>query len=105
MELKLKKFTYYDSLNMKNKAIAIGIFLKEIFKLIFDFYFYDYDDITDWNLELITCPQQENNNDCGVFICKFIEYISFGKAFDFNHKDMDYFRVLIGIQLIKMELL
>jgi Ulp1 family protease len=45
-------------------------------------------------------PQQENLNDCGVFLCKFIQYLINEKKFDFDSTDVAYFRLLIGVEII-----
>ena len=107
VQLNKKKFTYYDSLNDYSVAKTITQVLVDLFDLIFNAYFFFNDSTVnlDGITEVFACPTQGNNNDCGVFVCKFIEYISSKKSFDFYQEDMDYFRVLIGIQLIKGELL
>lgn len=37
-------------------------------------------------------PQQENGSDCGVFTCRFAEYISRRMPFNFSQEHMPYFR-------------
>ena len=37
-------------------------------------------------------PQQENNYDCGVFLCMFADYISRGLPFTFSQRDMPQMR-------------
>ena len=56
---------------------------------------------TEWKQFFPDCPKQNNFSDCGVFVCKFMDNITREQKFDFSQEDMDYFRVLIGIELIK----
>lgn len=43
-------------------------------------------DLSDWNfLHNKNLPQQMNGSDCGMFACKYAEYLSRGKtSFNFN---------------------
>ena len=55
------------------------------------------------NIKLInekTIPYQTNSYDCGVFICKYAEYISTDKPFDFTQKDMIHFRKKIQLSIL-----
>jgi Ulp1 family protease len=54
-----------------------------------------------WKIYLAKTPKQNNNDDCGVFLCKFIEYIYLMKSFDFSQDDLKYFRYQIAEKLIK----
>jgi hypothetical protein len=56
---------------------------------------------TGWKQIFSECPKQSNYSDCGVFLCKFMDYITRERKFDFSQKDMEYFRILIGVELIK----
>lgn len=38
------------------------------------------------------CPQQENGSDCGLFVCKVVEYLSRDEELLFCQHDMPYFR-------------
>ncbi|XP_031575088.1 sentrin-specific protease 2-like [Actinia tenebrosa] len=40
-------------------------------------------------------PLQRNCDDCGVFLCKYAEYIALERKIDFDQKDMPYFRRMI----------
>ena len=31
------------------------------------------------------CPRQDNGNDCGVYICMFMDYLSLGRPLDVTH--------------------
>ena len=49
---------------------------------------------------------QNNLDDCGVYLCKFMDYLTRGHIeLDFSEEDIIYFRVQIGIELIKGKLL
>ncbi len=58
-----------------------------------------------WNFQIFDTPKQNNLTDCGVFMCKFIDYISAGKPFDFSQEDIDYLRYQIGIEIMEGKLL
>ena len=50
-------------------------------------------------------PEQLNGCDCGVFTCKYAEYVSQDKAFDFDQGDMPYFRRRMIWEMINKTLL
>jgi len=58
-----------------------------------------------WKLGIKMCPKQQNLHDCGVFVCKFMDYICRGERMEFSQSDMQYFRTLIGIELVQGNLL
>lgn len=60
---------------------------------------------TGWKRYYPDCPKQFNYSDCGVFMIKFMDYITREQIFDFSQIDMDYFRILIGVELIKGNML
>ncbi|KAA8499765.1 putative ubiquitin-like-specific protease 1B [Porphyridium purpureum] len=45
-------------------------------------------------------PQQTNTSDCGVFLCKFMDYLSLGKEFNFGAQHMPYFRRRLAHELL-----
>ena len=53
-----------------------------------------------WKQRHPICPKQNNYYDCGVFVCKFMDYITREQKMNFTQVDMEYFRTLIGIELI-----
>jgi len=60
----------------------------------------------DWKLSLEkSIPTQENGSDCGVFTCKFAEYLSRDADLTFKQKDMNYFRSRMVYEIVKQELL
>eukprot|EP00116_Pleurobrachia_bachei_P005880 sb/3466142/ len=50
-------------------------------------------------------PEQMNGCDCGVFACKYAEYISQDRPFDFAQSDMPYFRRRMIWEIINKTLL
>lgn len=60
---------------------------------------------TKWKIIYANGPYQNNLYDCGVFVCKYMDYISCNAEFDFTNKEMDFFRKLIALELIRGELL
>jgi hypothetical protein len=58
-----------------------------------------------WKFKIENTSKQINPSDCGIFVCKFMDYISRNKKITFTHEDMNYFRILIGIELMEGKLL
>jgi len=58
-----------------------------------------------WKVFIADAPFQNNHYDCGVFLCKYIDYISRNISFDFTNEDMIYFRMLIAMEIFKGKLL
>ncbi|XP_069737399.1 sentrin-specific protease 2-like [Phaenicophaeus curvirostris] len=50
-------------------------------------------------------PQQQNGDDCGVFVCKYADYIARGKPLTFTQSDMPYFRKRMVWEIIHQQLL
>lgn len=58
-----------------------------------------------WKFKIADTPTQYNYADCGVFLCKFMDYISREESLTFDQEDITYFRILIGAELLKGEML
>lgn len=58
-----------------------------------------------WEFRNADCPKQRNGVDCGVFLCKYMDYLSREEPMNFTQDDMSYFRVLIGVEIINGKLL
>ncbi len=59
-----------------------------------------------WTLQnMKSIPQQQNGSDCGMFSCKFAEYLSRGADLTFKQDDMQYYRDRMIYELIKSELM
>ncbi|XP_009999812.1 PREDICTED: sentrin-specific protease 2, partial [Chaetura pelagica] len=50
-------------------------------------------------------PQQDNGSDCGVFMCKYADYISRDKQINFTQSHMPYFRMRMAWEIIHQQLL
>lgn len=54
-----------------------------------------------WRTAEVKVPQQNNSDDCGVFTCKFGDWVSRGwKQFTFTSEHMEYFRSRIAHELL-----
>ena len=55
-----------------------------------------------WSTEIIlTFPQQENGNDCAVFIIEVADFISDDLPLVFSQTDMPQFRLKIGSSILE----
>ncbi|XP_010149139.1 PREDICTED: sentrin-specific protease 2-like, partial [Eurypyga helias] len=50
-------------------------------------------------------PQQMNGSDCGVFVCKYADFISQEKPMTFTQSHMPYFRKMMVWEIIHQQLL
>ena len=50
-------------------------------------------------------PQQNNSSDCGMFSCKFAEYLSRRADITFDQADMPYFRRRMMWEIVKNNIL
>ena len=48
---------------------------------------------------------QDNAEDCGLFICRFAEFISRGEKFTFTQKNMDYFRTVMMYEVVVKQIM
>ncbi|XP_033640000.1 sentrin-specific protease 1-like isoform X1 [Asterias rubens] len=63
-------------------------------------------DITGWTFSCPKdIPQQMNGSDCGMFACKFADYVSRDKRITFTQHDMPYFRKMMVWELLHKKLL
>ena len=61
--------------------------------------------IDEWETCIETVPLQNNGYDCGVFVCKFAEFICEQLPFKFDQKNMPYFRRRMVAEILRGELL
>lgn len=46
-------------------------------------------------------PMQSNSDDCGVFICRYLDdLINDGNIFNFSSDDIPFYRIQLGVELI-----
>ena len=50
-------------------------------------------------------PQQMNGSDCGMFTCKFAEYLSRNANISFTQEDMPYFRKRMIYEIVQAKLM
>lgn len=100
-----REIRYYDSMNGNNKEClkALKNYLNEEHQ---DKKGAPYD-LTDWNcIHNKDLPQQMNGSDCGMFSCKYAEYLSRGKTtFNFNQSHMPYFRRRMVWEILNTKLM
>ncbi|ESP00184.1 hypothetical protein LOTGIDRAFT_201054 [Lottia gigantea] len=63
-------------------------------------------DLSGWtSVNVKDIPQQMNGSDCGMFACKYAEYITRGAEITFTQDDMPYFRRRMVYEIMKKKLL
>jgi Ulp1 family protease len=45
-------------------------------------------------------PQQTNSDDCGMFLCKFADFVARGGRLNFSSRHMNYFRARMAHELL-----
>ena len=50
-------------------------------------------------------PQQDNNSDCGMFLLKYMDYLSRGENLTFSCNDMPYYRRRMVYELLHHEIM
>jgi Ulp1 family protease len=59
----------------------------------------------EWTQTDVTCPQQDNTNDCGVFTIRFAEVLSRGgKVTDVIQRKMENYRKITATELLQKAL-
>ncbi|NXC37554.1 SENP2 protease, partial [Penelope pileata] len=106
IDMRKKTITYFDSFGKKGDKICDTLFRylqeesKQKRKLELS--------AAEWTLRSMASheiPQQTNGSDCGVFLCKYADYISRDKPFTFTQNDMPYFRKKMVWEIIHQRLL
>ncbi|XP_026711352.1 sentrin-specific protease 2 [Athene cunicularia] len=106
IDIRKKTIKYFDSIGHKKDEICETLFYylqeesqqKRNLQLTF----------SEWTLHSMEeheIPQQENGSDCGVFLCKYADYISRDKPITFTQDDMPYFRKKMVWEIIHQQLL
>lgn len=105
IDFNCREIRYYDSMNGNNGEClkALRNYLNEEHK---DKKGSPYD-LTEWNfLHNKNLPQQMNGSDCGMFACKYAEYLSRAKTtFNFNQSHMPYFRRRMIWEILNTQLM
>jgi Ulp1 family protease len=97
--------TYYDSL--KISMIGADVLFEKLANVFSNYIRHklQIENNRRWKYIVADNPKQKNGDDCGVFVCRFMEYLTRNERFDFEQCDMEYIRVLITIELLEGELL
>ncbi|OXB65267.1 hypothetical protein ASZ78_001574 [Callipepla squamata] len=106
VDVRKKTITYFDSLGKKRDKIC------EIVLQYLQEESWDKQKVklscSEWtlrNMEAHEIPQQSNGNDCGVFMCKYADYVSREKPITFTENDIPYFRKRMVWEIIHQQLL
>ena len=94
-----KTITYYDGMGGNNRGCleALTEYLKEEHKTRKGTSM----DMSNWSQVIAKqIPQQMNGSDCGMFTCKFAEYLSRRARISFTQQDMPYFRQRMIYEII-----
>ncbi|XP_076348701.1 sentrin-specific protease 1-like isoform X2 [Tachypleus tridentatus] len=99
-----KKIKYYDSMGGQNSEClkALRTYLQEesLDKKKKEF------DMSDWSLEIVKdIPHQMNGSDCGMFTCKYAEYVTRRAKINFTQAHMPYFRRRMVYEILTKTLL
>ncbi|NXD28990.1 SENP2 protease, partial [Spelaeornis formosus] len=106
VDLRKKTIKYFDSLGQKGNHVCKTVlnYLKEESKEKRNIELTD----SEWTLHSMgreEIPQQNNGSDCGVFVCKFADFISRDKPIIFTREHMPYFRKKMVWEIIHQQLL
>lgn len=104
IDLKSKTVKSYDSMGRRHDDICslLLLYLKEEHKAKKGREL----DSTKWtvgSLRATEIPQQKNGSDCGVFACKYADYIAKGKPLTFKQCHMPLFRKLMIWEIINQK--
>ncbi|NXJ02271.1 SENP2 protease, partial [Psophia crepitans] len=106
IDVRKKTIKYFDSMGQTGDKICGALFQylqqesreKRNLELTF----------SEWTLRSMgprEIPQQRNGSDCGVFTCKYADYISRDKPLTFTQNHMPYFRRRMVWEIIHQQLL
>ncbi|KAM9785494.1 LOW QUALITY PROTEIN: sentrin-specific protease 1 [Neosynchiropus ocellatus] len=106
VDFRRKAVTYFDSMGGNNDAAC---------QLLFDYLQQESKDkkgqpldTSGWKLhskKRNEIPQQMNGSDCGMFTCKYADYITKDRPITFTQKHMPYFRRRMVWEIVHHELL
>ncbi|KRH94798.1 Protease, Ulp1 family [Pseudoloma neurophilia] len=94
---------YWDSMNSHDSAYA-GI-IKKLVKSIEHMLVQKTKRISKINVEIINCQKQDNDYDCGMFVCLFARNRLFERTFKINKETLSIFRLIIAHEIIEKKIL
>nr|XP_056705309.1 sentrin-specific protease 1 [Euleptes europaea] len=106
MDFRKKTITYYDSMGGMNSE-ACKILLQYLKQESLDKKRKEFD-ANGWMLlskRSQEIPQQMNGSDCGMFACKYADYIAKDKPINFTQQHMPYFRKRMVWEILHRKLL
>jgi Ulp1 family protease len=111
VDIKAKSIGYYDSLVSSGKEKCCPI--PRLFENVMHFLQAEAREnavemhAQEWKYHSANSAlhQQENGNDCGVFLCVFAAYLAKEKKFDFSQEHMPYFRQKMIYELLHCTLI
>ncbi|XP_064156347.1 sentrin-specific protease 1 [Anguilla rostrata] len=106
VDFRKKRVTYFDSMGGSNDE-ACRVLLKYLEQESQDKKGKQLD-TSDWVLQSMKrseIPQQMNGSDCGMFTCKYAEYITKDRPITFTQKHMPYFRRRMVWEILNRKLL
>ncbi|KAJ8258251.1 hypothetical protein GJAV_G00194820 [Gymnothorax javanicus] len=106
VDIRKKSISYFDSMGGSNIE-ACRILLKYLEQESQDKTGKKLD-TSDWVLQSMKrneIPQQMNGSDCGMFTCKYAEYITKDRPITFTQKHMPYFRRRMVWEILNRKLL
>uniref|UniRef100_W5MTF9 SUMO specific peptidase 2 n=1 Tax=Lepisosteus oculatus TaxID=7918 RepID=W5MTF9_LEPOC len=106
IDFRVKTVKYYDSVGQSNEDICHILlhYLKEEYKSKKN---KDLS-VSKWTVtsaRTSEIPLQHNNSDCGVFACKYADYIAKGRPITFTQRHMPYFRKRMMWEILNKTLL
>ncbi|XP_075055387.1 sentrin-specific protease 1 isoform X2 [Mixophyes fleayi] len=106
VDFRKKSITYYDSMGGLNNE-ACRLLLQYLKQESHDKKGISFD-ANGWSLSSKKCqeiPQQMNGSDCGMFACKYADYITKDKPITFTQHHMPYFRKRMVWEIVHQKLL
>ncbi|NXK29349.1 SENP2 protease, partial [Arenaria interpres] len=106
IDVRQKVIKHFDSMGQKGDAIC-HILLKYLQEESRDKRNVELN-ISEWTIHSMAAheiPQQLNGSDCGVFTCKYADYVSRDKPMNFTQTHMPYFRRRMVWEIIHQHLL
>jgi len=103
IDVEHKAIQYYDSMGGNNNRClkALSSYLAEEHRVKKGSEL----DLSSWRMEIKKdIPQQMNGSDCGMFACKFSEYLSRRARISFTQADMPTFRRRMVYEIVKNDL-
>jgi len=88
VDLRKQRIAYYDSMCTRESTPFFGRMKSFLDKRYKKRYPGKSLDIDAWEVKMMNVPQQENGNDCGMFMCGFAECVASDRRVDFSQEDI-----------------